>query len=80
MIKIIVASRAGEGKTAISTLIANTLRDNGINVELIDDNGVGIVEEPGGISNERLISCVTAISTKRVPVEVRTTQLARNEY
>ena len=80
MIKIIVASRAGEGKTAISTLIANTLRDNGIKVELIDDNGVGIVDEPGGITNERMIACITAIGTKRVPVEVRTTQLARNEY
>lgn len=77
MIKVLVYSQAGEGKTAVSTLIAETLRKHGIEVELVDDNGIGEyieIADPIG----RMADCIDAMSKRNTKVSIQTRQLNRN--
>lgn len=74
---VTVAGEAGAGKSAIAELVRQGLAIADVKVELLDDNGIDVVDErPGQIAaelNERLASIVKGGTT----VRVRTVQLGR---
>lgn len=50
-IRIVVMAGSGQGKSTVAQMIFDVLQMVGFNVDLVDDNGIGIVDEvPGAIA------------------------------
>lgn len=77
-IQIIITGPAGSGKSTIAELIRKTLFNSNIKATLIDDNGIGIVDEPLDrfFDELKLIKCVESTS-ERSEVTIRTSQARR---
>jgi hypothetical protein len=56
-------------------LIRQKLSEVGFNVTLIDDNGVGIVEESPDIIRDSLTNRINALVDKQSEIIIRTAQL-----
>lgn len=79
-IEIAVTTAAHGGKSAISELIRQKLSEAGFKVTLIDDNGVGIVEEAPGVIRDSLTNRINALVDKQSEIIIRTTQFRRGNW
>lgn len=71
-INIIISSRAARGKSTVAEQVRRALVVAGLNVELIDDNGTGIVEELPGVIAGRLNESLAEIANRNTKVIIRT--------
>lgn len=76
-INIVVAGTAASGKTAIAEYIRQKLEEVGISVNLLDDNGVGIIEQTPEEVAETLNQRLASINLHNTVVSIRTAQTLR---
>ncbi len=70
-IKVLVAGKAGKGKSTVAEVIRQALLNAGIQATLMDDNGIGIVDEPAGTIPNTMTTRLASLSLK-TKVEIRT--------
>lgn len=78
-IEIQIKGVAGQGKTTLAFAINNALRDLGLNVSLVDDNGVGSIDEHPGLIHSTLPSRIQALKEKQTPIKVQTIHQPRHQ-
>jgi uridine kinase len=76
-INIVVAGTTASGKTTFAEYIRQKLGEVGISVNLLDDNGVGIVEQTPEQVTETLNQRLAAINSHNTVVGIRTAQTLR---
>ncbi|UBM12692.1 hypothetical protein [Cupriavidus metallidurans] len=76
-IKITVAGHVASGKSAVAHVVAQALQIAGLNVELVDENGCGVVDEVPGVIESTLGSRVTSLAKRGTLVKVQTVQVNR---
>lgn len=76
-IEITITAGAGRGKSSVAELIRQGLKISGLNVELIDDNGYGVVEELPGVIAGRLHRSIAKIADRGTKITIRTMQSNR---
>lgn len=76
-LKIIVMGTSASGKSALAELVRQALTISGINVELTDDNGIGIVDEKPGVIAASLDSRIKGIADRGTPVKIQTMQVSQ---
>lgn len=69
---VTVSGRYGSGKSAVALIIEKALKEHGINASLIDDNGVGIVDEAPGVVESTLPARLTSLTKDNLTVVVQT--------
>lgn len=75
-IKITIAGSAGTGKSAIAELVRQALAISDIEVELIDDNGIGIVDERPGEIARSLNGRIKGIVERGTKVRIQTQNIS----
>lgn len=78
-IKVTVSGHHASGKSAIAHLVAQALTISGLTVELVDDNGVGIVDEAPGVIEATLNGRITSLVKRGTLVKVQSIQTRREE-
>lgn len=53
-IQVVVSGGAGSGKSAVAEVIRQALKKAGLKTEVVDDNGVGVIDEAPGVIRETL--------------------------
>jgi len=76
-INITVTGTTASGKTAIAEYIRQKLEEVGISVNLLDDNGVGIIEQTPEEVTETLNQRLASINSHNTVVSIRTAQALR---
>ena len=76
-INITVTGTAATGKTAIAEYIRQKLEEVGISVNLLDDNGVGIIEQTPEEVTETLNQRLASINLHNTVASIRTAQALR---
>lgn len=75
-IKITIAGSAGTGKSAIAELVRQALAISDIEVELIDDNGIGFVDERPGEIARSLNGRIKGIVERGTKVRIQTQNIS----
>lgn len=76
-INIVVAGTTASGKTTIAEYIRQKLEEVGISVNLMDDNGLGIIDHTSEEVTETLNQRLAAINSHNTVVSIRTAQTLR---
>ena len=76
-INITVTGTAATGKTAIAEYIRQKLEEVGISVNLMDDNGLGIIDHTSEEVTETLNQRLATINSHKTVVSIRTAQTLR---
>lgn len=71
-IRVTVSGVGAAGKTTVAFAINKALRDLGLNVSMVDDNGSGVVCEPSDLVTETMERRVASLVKKRVKIKIRT--------
>ena len=71
-LKISISGTSASGKSALAEKIAQVLRAADITVDVIDDNGIGVIEEHPGIIAGSLNERLHTIAIKETSVTIRT--------
>lgn len=79
-ILITVMAGAGDGKSTVAELIHQALKNVGLSVELVDDNGVGVVDELPGLIASELELRAEAIRQREHKVTILTRQARREGF
>jgi len=76
-IVITVATNCGGGKTCISHHIGQVLRDLGFDVDIVDDNGIGLIEQTEPQAFARKDAAVKSLVERGRKITVKTMQIRR---
>lgn len=76
-LNIVVAGTAAAGKTTIAEYIRQKLEEIGISVDLLDDNGSGIIEQSPEEVTESLNRRLASMASNKPAVRIRTAQTLR---
>lgn len=71
-LKIAILGKSCSGKSALAELVRQALAVSGINVELIDDNGIGIIDEKPGVIADSLDGRIQGIIDRGTTVKIQT--------
>lgn len=76
-VTITVSGTAMAGKSAVAELIRQAMKQHGLSVELIDDNGIGVVDEAPGVIEQTLEARLTRLRALNTPISVHTKHAVR---
>ena len=76
-INIVVAGTTASGKTTIAEYIRQKLEEIGISVDLLDDNGMDIIDHTSEEVTESLNQRLASMALNKPAVRIRTAQTLR---
>ena len=71
---------SAQGKSTLAQMIFDVLQMVGFNVDLVDDNGIGIVDELPGTISDSIESRIASIRTSDHKITIQTQQAARDVF
>ena len=71
-IRIVVMADSGQGKSTIAQMVFDVMRMVGFNAELVDDNGIGIVDEVTGSISDTIDQRIAALRESDHKLTVQT--------
>lgn len=79
-IRIVVFAGNGRGKSTVAQMIFDVMQVVGFNVELVDDNGIGIVDELPGTISDSINLRIESIRKSDHKITIQTQTAARDVF
>lgn len=76
-IQVTVSAGSAQGKSTVAQMIFDVMQMVDLNVTLLDDNGIGIVDERPGVISESIDRRITSLAERGTSISVRTLQQNR---
>lgn len=77
---VVITAGSGQGKSTIAQMMFDVMQMVGFNVELVDDNGIGIVDELPGTISDSIESRIASLRESDHKIIIQTQQVARDVF